>query len=208
MPSAALCLPTAGRARSTWQDSHMQDTPEPLRLLRAAAAARDAAGLRRVLHPRSPGQHGECDLASNDYLGLAANPLVAEAAAAAAIQWGAGATGSRLVTGSTELHARLEHELATFCGAQAALVFSSGYLANLGAVTALAVALGSVPQVLVDAGGDPGGVRQGGGGANSGTIGDDDNAAGRRLGPTHLPVPPALRRRRPARGGLTGRRSP
>ncbi|GAA4681383.1 8-amino-7-oxononanoate synthase [Pseudonocardia yuanmonensis] len=51
--------------------------------------------------------------------------------------WGAGSTGSRLVTGSTTLHATLEEQLAAFCGAEAALVFSSGYTANLGVVTAL-----------------------------------------------------------------------
>jgi 8-amino-7-oxononanoate synthase len=119
----------------------MRDTPDPLARLRAAASDREAAGLRRVLRPRAPGPDGTVDLASNDYLGLAANPLVAEAAAGAARRWGAGATGSRLVTGSTELHARLERTLAGFCGAQAALVFSSGYLANLAAVTALAGAL-------------------------------------------------------------------
>jgi len=50
---------------------------------------------------------------------------------------GAGSTGSRLVTGTTALHGELETELAAFVGAQAALVFSSGYLANLGVVTAL-----------------------------------------------------------------------
>ncbi|MFI2190514.1 8-amino-7-oxononanoate synthase [Streptomyces sioyaensis] len=55
-------------------------------------------------------------------------------------RWGAGATGSRLVTGSTELHARLESELAAFCGFEAALVLSSGYTANLAAVTALTAA--------------------------------------------------------------------
>ncbi|MGH3519012.1 MAG: 8-amino-7-oxononanoate synthase, partial [Haloechinothrix sp.] len=77
------------------------------------------------------------DLAGNDYLGLARDKRVVGAAAAAALRWGAGATGSRLVTGSTELHAELEHELARFCGAQAALVFSSGFTANLGAVTTL-----------------------------------------------------------------------
>jgi 8-amino-7-oxononanoate synthase len=136
----------------------MQDTPDPLRPLRAAAAARKAAGLRRVLRPRSPGPDAGrdgCDLASNDYLGLAANPLVAEAAAAAARKWGAGATGSRLVTGSTELHARLERALAEFCGAQAALVFSSGYLANLGAVTALAAALAGPPEAQAGPGRSP-----------------------------------------------------
>ena len=52
--------------------------------------------------------------------------------------WGAGSTGSRLVTGSTALHAELEAELAAFCGADVALVFSSGYAANLGVLTALA----------------------------------------------------------------------
>jgi 8-amino-7-oxononanoate synthase len=133
--------PTVTCAGTTWQYSHMRDTRDPLLRLRAAAAAREAAGLRRVLRPRAAGPAGVVDLASNDYLGLAANPLIAEAAAAAARRWGAGATGSRLVTGSTELHARLEKELAAFCGAQAALVFSSGYLANLAAVGALAAAL-------------------------------------------------------------------
>lgn len=77
------------------------------------------------------------DLAGNDYLGLARDKRVTGAAAAAALRWGAGSTGSRLVTGSTELHAELEHELAAFLGAQAALVFSSGYAANLAAVTGL-----------------------------------------------------------------------
>ena len=88
------------------------------------------------MRPR-PVQHAELDLAGNDYLGLARDKRVAGAAAAAALRWGAGSTGSRLVTGATELHAELEHELARFCGAQAALVFSSGFTANLGAVTAL-----------------------------------------------------------------------
>jgi 8-amino-7-oxononanoate synthase len=114
---------------------------DPLLPLRAAAAARDAAGLRRALRPRMPGPDGLIDLASNDYLSLAQDPEVVGGAVAAAQQWGAGATGSRLVTGDTELHATLERELAGFAGAAAALVFSSGYLANLAAVTALAAAL-------------------------------------------------------------------
>jgi 8-amino-7-oxononanoate synthase len=100
------------------------------------AATRRAGGLRRVLRPR-PAVEPVIDLASNDYLGLARDPRVVEAAVAAARAWGAGATGSRLVTGSTELHQELETELAAFCGTAAALVFSSGYTANLGAVGAL-----------------------------------------------------------------------
>ncbi|MGR8011868.1 8-amino-7-oxononanoate synthase [Streptomyces hypolithicus] len=100
------------------------------------AAVRAAAGLVRTLRPR-PAASSLLDLASNDYLGLTHRPEITSAAAAAARRWGAGATGSRLVTGSTELHAELERELADFCGFDAALVLSSGYAANLAALTAL-----------------------------------------------------------------------
>lgn len=102
----------------------------------AAVAARDAAGLRRVLRPRTAGD-GVLDLASNDYLGLSRDPRVTHAAAEAARTWGGGSTGSRLVTGTTQLHADFEADLAEFLRAPAALVFSSGYLANVGALTAL-----------------------------------------------------------------------
>ncbi|MEU0895105.1 8-amino-7-oxononanoate synthase [Streptomyces massasporeus] len=101
------------------------------------AELRARAGLVRTLRPR-PADSPLLDLASNDYLGLARHPEVTEGAARAARTWGGGATGSRLVTGTTELHAELERELADFCGFEAALVFSSGYAANLAAVTALA----------------------------------------------------------------------
>jgi 8-amino-7-oxononanoate synthase len=101
-----------------------------------SAAQRRAAGLTRQLRPRrSDSDH--LDLAGNDYLGLARDKRISGAAAAATMRWGAGSTGSRLVTGSTDLHSELEQELARFCGAQAALVFSSGFTANLAAVTAL-----------------------------------------------------------------------
>jgi 8-amino-7-oxononanoate synthase len=110
---------------------------DPLERFRAAAARREQAGLHRTLRPRSADGDGLLDLASNDYLGLARDPRVTRAAADAALTWGAGATGSRLVTGTTGLHQQLEESLADFLGAPAALVFSSGYLANLGAVAAL-----------------------------------------------------------------------
>ncbi|URM99606.1 8-amino-7-oxononanoate synthase [Actinomadura madurae] len=110
---------------------------DPLARLRDAAARRAAAGLRRTLRPRLR-PDGLTDLASNDYLGLAGDPRLAEGAAAAARAWGTGSTGSRLVTGTTELHAELDRRLAAFTGSAAGLVFSSGFLANLGAVTALA----------------------------------------------------------------------
>ncbi|MEU9150373.1 8-amino-7-oxononanoate synthase [Streptomyces sp. NPDC048417] len=100
------------------------------------AELRRRAGLVRTLRPR-PADSPLLDLASNDYLGLAHHPEVTEGAAGAARTWGGGSTGSRLVTGTTELHTELERELAEFCGFEAALVFSSGYAANLAAVTTL-----------------------------------------------------------------------
>ncbi|MEU5919817.1 8-amino-7-oxononanoate synthase [Streptomyces sp. NPDC047141] len=102
----------------------------------AEARRRTEAGLVRTLRPRAA-ESDLLDLAGNDYLGLTRRPEVTEAAAEAARRWGAGATGSRLVTGTTRLHTRLERELADFCGFEAALVFSSGYTANLAALTAL-----------------------------------------------------------------------
>ncbi|MGH6656409.1 MAG: 8-amino-7-oxononanoate synthase, partial [Actinocrinis sp.] len=101
------------------------------------ARKREAAGLRRRLRPRA--EHtGLVDLAGNDYLGLARDPRIRAAAAEAARVWGGGSTGSRLVTGTTDAHVALEGELAAFIGAEAGLVFSSGYLANVGLITALA----------------------------------------------------------------------
>ncbi|MFJ2881558.1 8-amino-7-oxononanoate synthase [Streptomyces sp. NPDC086796] len=109
---------------------------DPFDWIDAEARRRADAGLVRTLRPR-PAASGLLDLASNDYLGLTRHPDVTAAAAGAARRWGAGATGSRLVTGSTALHAELEEELAEFCGFEAALVLSSGYAANLAALTAL-----------------------------------------------------------------------
>ncbi|MEE4590915.1 8-amino-7-oxononanoate synthase [Streptomyces sp. DSM 41524] len=113
-----------------------QDREDAFAWIDAQRERRDRAGLVRRLSPR-PADSPLLDLASNDYLGLARHPEVTAAAAAAAHRWGAGSTGSRLVTGSTELHTTLERELAEFCGFEAALVFSSGYAANLAAVSAL-----------------------------------------------------------------------
>lgn len=100
-------------------------------------AARETAGVQRELQPRSSEQD-VIDLAGNDYLGSSGQPEVVRAAADATVRWGAGAGASRLVTGTTALHAELERELAEFTGSGAALVLSTGYQANLSAVTALA----------------------------------------------------------------------
>ncbi|WP_235032228.1 8-amino-7-oxononanoate synthase [Actinacidiphila yanglinensis] len=108
----------------------------PFGWLADADRVRRAAGLRRELRPRAA-DSPLLDLAGNDYLGLTRHPEVVRAGADACLRWGAGATGSRLVTGTTALHAELEAELAAFTGFEAALVFASGYAANLAAITAL-----------------------------------------------------------------------
>ena len=77
-------------------------------------------------------------LCSNNYLDLAMHPEVIEAARQAASRWGVGSGAARLITGTNRLVTELERELAEFKEAEAALVFSSGYLANLGVVSALA----------------------------------------------------------------------
>jgi 8-amino-7-oxononanoate synthase len=108
----------------------------PLAWLEDVEGQRRAAGLRRSLRVRSA-VGAELDLASNDYLGLSQHPAVIDGGVDALRTWGAGSTGSRLVTGNTELHERFESALAAFVGAESGLVFSSGYTANLGAVVAL-----------------------------------------------------------------------
>jgi glycine C-acetyltransferase/8-amino-7-oxononanoate synthase len=77
-------------------------------------------------------------LCSNDYLGLADRAEVRDAAAEAALRWGAGAGASRLISGNMTPHGELERRLAAFKGYEAALLFGSGYLANVGTIAALA----------------------------------------------------------------------
>ncbi|HEX5526660.1 MAG TPA: 8-amino-7-oxononanoate synthase [Solirubrobacterales bacterium] len=77
-------------------------------------------------------------LCSNNYLGLADRTEVREAAAEAALRWGAGSGASRLISGNMEPHRALEERLAAFKGYESALLFGSGYLANTGTVAALA----------------------------------------------------------------------
>jgi glycine C-acetyltransferase/8-amino-7-oxononanoate synthase len=89
-------------------------------------------------------------LCSNNYLGLADHPRVREAAADAAMRWGVGAGASRLVSGTMTIHRRLEERLAAFEHTETALLFGSGYLANLGVIGALAGLKGSGAVVLSD----------------------------------------------------------
>ncbi|PSB02968.1 8-amino-7-oxononanoate synthase [Merismopedia glauca] len=87
------------------------------------------------------------NFASNDYLGLAGDYRLIEAAIAAIQTFGTGSTGSRLMTGHRELHRQLELEIAALKQTEDALVFSSGYLANLGAIASL---VGARDLILAD----------------------------------------------------------
>ena len=108
----------------------------PLDWIRAAAASRDAAGLTRRLVTTKTGD--VLDLAGNDYLGLRTHPAVIAGAVAAAETYGGGAGASRLVSGTLDIHDELEAALTELTGAPSALVLSTGYAANLAALTTLA----------------------------------------------------------------------
>ena len=77
-------------------------------------------------------------LGSNNYLGLSVHPIVVEAAAAAVQKYGTGASASRLMSGNCNLYTELETKIAEAKGTEAALVFGSGYLANIGSIPVLA----------------------------------------------------------------------
>jgi 8-amino-7-oxononanoate synthase len=119
-------------------------------------AGLEARGLRRHLEPLESPQGPVVRIAgrelvnfsSNDYLGLAAAPPLREAAAAALAQHGLGSGASRLVVGDSTAHQRLEARLASFERAEAALLFNSGYAANVGTLQAL---LGPEDAVFSDA---------------------------------------------------------
>jgi len=117
--------------------------------LERGLAAREAAGLQRIRRTLASAQGPRVvvdgrelvSFASNDYLGLAKHPDVVAAARAGAARWGVGAGASHLICGHFAPHAALEAELAAFvrpCAGARALTFSSGYLANLAILTALA----------------------------------------------------------------------
>jgi len=115
--------------------------------LAEAAALRERRGLTRRL-TESDGRRPLLDLASNDYLGLARHRAVIEGSVAATRRFGAGARASRLVSGTLSLHTWLEAALAEFTGFESALVFSTGYHANLAAVQSL---VGTNTLVISDA---------------------------------------------------------
>jgi 8-amino-7-oxononanoate synthase len=112
---------------------------------KARVAEREAAGLRRVVrevehargvHLRIAGRD-VVSFAANDYLGLAQHPEVVRAMQNAANRWGVGSTAAHLLGGHRGPHAQLEREVAAWLGYESALLFSTGYLANLGVIAGL-----------------------------------------------------------------------
>jgi 8-amino-7-oxononanoate synthase len=126
----------------------MRTFEEELHALREASLFRT---LRRVNGPQQPrvdvDGRAVINFSSNDYLGLASSPEVKEALIRGVEQWGAGSGASRLVCGTQSPHTALEESLAAFKRTDAALTFSSGYAAAVGALTAL---LGPEDTVILD----------------------------------------------------------
>ena len=108
-------------------------------------SARRSEGLLRELRPISARREGRVrvgereylDLSSNDYLGLAGHPRLAQAAKQALDEFGTGACASRLMSGDLDIFHRLEERVAKFKSTESALVFNSGYQANVGIFSAL-----------------------------------------------------------------------
>jgi glycine C-acetyltransferase/8-amino-7-oxononanoate synthase len=117
----------------------MFDLNDELQALKNAGLLRKVPGVeaRSATHIRIDGRELLL-MASNDYLGLSQHPQLISAGARAAEQWGAGSGAARLISGSSALFDALEKRLADFKHTQAALVFSTGYMANLGLLSALA----------------------------------------------------------------------
>lgn len=121
-------------------------TGSPLDWITEELASLDRDGLRRQRRVVEPLPEGRCridsrtlwNFAGNDYLGLAADPRIVEASRNAAAEFGSGARASAAVSGRTPIHAELERRLAEWKHAEGAILFPSGYAANLGTIPALA----------------------------------------------------------------------
>lgn len=126
----------------------MDTLPSPLRqAIERLAEKRRLRQIRPITQPERPaitlqGQR-VIDFCSNDYLGFSQHPAIIQASMEALAQYGTGTGGARLIGGTLDLHTELEAELCRFKGTEAALIFNSGYQANVGVLSAL-VARGDV----------------------------------------------------------------
>ncbi|KPQ20834.1 8-amino-7-oxononanoate synthase [Halomonas sp. HL-93] len=123
-------------AQSAWLS--LRSTPVSEAWHQRLACAREAREQQQRWRVRRVKCPDQLDFAGNDYLGLALHPRVQAAQAEGARRFGAGAGASHLVSGHLEIHEALEDALARWTGRQRALLFSTGYMANLGVLQALA----------------------------------------------------------------------
>ena len=134
-PSSDAPRPEGHPNRSAWAD-HLAERTESIRAAGRWRTTRtyDALGPRGTLDSAAT---PIVTFASNDYLGLSAHPAVIEAAVTATRRWGTGAGASRLVCGTRPVHDQLEARLSRWKGTEAALVFPTGFAANLGVLSVL-----------------------------------------------------------------------
>ena len=111
------------RQNHTYRTMRLMESPEASRVL--LRDAKDGTSREQIL------------LASNSYLDLANVPELKQAMAAAVLEWGTGSGGARLTTGNKTPHVELESEIARFKGEEAAITFNTGYMANVGTISAL-----------------------------------------------------------------------
>ena len=139
MPLTAHCLLLTAHFLAPSPKSMFPELDQELAALEAQALRRRLQVVEEVLPGGKVRVAGQVllNLSSNDYLGLAQDPRLIAAAQDAAAQWGVGAGASRLVVGHLSLHEAVEAELAAFKGTEAAVLFSTGYMANLGVISAL-----------------------------------------------------------------------
>lgn len=130
--TSCVKMTNAERAISTFAEDKLANIEARNLLRRLSPTARGADA------KASRGGQALISFSDNDYLGLSNDPRVKQAAADAALEYGAGAGASRLVTGDCPLYGELEEMLAQMKGTEAALVFGSGYLANISAIPVLA----------------------------------------------------------------------
>src|SRR3989338_2487514 len=133
-PSGPRKVPYGDSMKNIWQG-----LAQELEDAKAAALYRSL----RIAEPDSPA----LNFADNDYLGLRFHPRVVAAFQKAAEKYGTGSGASRLITGTTEIHERLEKKISVFKRREKALMYGSGYLANLGIVSALS---GEKDLVIID----------------------------------------------------------
>ena len=132
--------------RFPWLTAELADLAKA-NLIRTPIEVTSAQGPTLTVRDNDGAQHTWVNFCSNNYLNLAADPRIRQAACDAIRQWGFGTGASRLISGTTSLHRQAERELADFLGTSDAILLATGYQTNVAAVSSLA---GVGDTVIVD----------------------------------------------------------